>query len=122
MVVGSNPTGAMQAQCAKHGLSPALPRSDGGVRCKICARDAVRKRIRKVKRLLVDEAGGKCTRCGYDTCVAALHFHHRDPAKKSFKVGTGSRSLERNRAEAQKCDLLCANCHAEVHWTEDTGA
>jgi len=43
-------------------------------------------------------------------------FHHRDPAKKRFTVSRGGNtaSLDSMRGEAQKCVLLCANCHAEV--------
>jgi ribosomal protein L30E len=46
----------------------------------------------------------------------ALHFHHIDPATKSFGLARRgiTRSLERVRAEAAKCVLLCSNCHAEV--------
>jgi transposase-like protein len=49
-------------------------------------------------------------------CVAALHFHHVDPAQKTFALGVVgvTRSLAAARAEARKCVVLCANCHAEV--------
>jgi ribosomal protein L30E len=45
-----------------------------------------------------------------------LHFHHIDPAHKLFNLSLRgvTRSLEQARAEAQKCILLCSNCHAEV--------
>ena len=54
--------------------------------------------------------------CGYDRCSRALGFHHVDPATKSFTVAFGglTRSIERARAEARKCVVLCANCHMEV--------
>jgi hypothetical protein len=66
--------------------------------------------------MLVDEAGGRCRLCGYSRSYAALVFHHVDPAGKSFGLGQRghSRPLARSREEAQKCLLLCANCHAEV--------
>ena len=62
------------------------------------------------------EAGGRCELCGYDRCLAALQFHHVDPATKRFALSQEgvSRSLSTARAEAAKCVLLCANCHAEV--------
>jgi hypothetical protein len=80
---------------------------------------AVVRRRRRVKAILVQEAGGACERCGYDRSLAALQFHHRDPATKTFGLSQAgvARSLERSRAEAQKCTLLCANCHAEVEWS-----
>jgi hypothetical protein len=58
--------------------------------------------------------GGKCRRCGYDKCIRALHFHHRDPAVKSFEIGGNiSCTWTVLQPELDKCDLLCANCHAE---------
>ena len=85
-------------------------------RCERCAREAVASRRRAVKATLVAEAGGACVLCGYDEAPAALHFHHLDPAAKAFTLAARgvSRSLERARAEAAKCVLLCANCHAAV--------
>jgi hypothetical protein len=53
--------------------------------------------------------------CGYDRCAGALCFHHIDPATKSFPLTVaGGRSLPALRAEARKCVLVCANCHAEI--------
>jgi hypothetical protein len=69
-----------------------------------------------VKLALVAEAGGACCLCGYDRYPAALQFHHVDPAEKSFAIADRglARSMERARAEAQKCVLVCGNCHAEL--------
>ncbi|MCB0876385.1 MAG: HNH endonuclease, partial [Solirubrobacterales bacterium] len=61
------------------------------------------------------EAGGGCAVCGYDRTVVNLHFHHVDPATKSFALTTArGKSLESMRAEATKCVLVCANCHGEI--------
>jgi hypothetical protein len=47
--------------------------------------------------------------------LAALEFHHVDPSAKEFGLAhRGARSIERLRAEARKCVLLCSNCHAEI--------
>jgi 5-methylcytosine-specific restriction endonuclease McrA len=91
-------------------------RPDGGWRCLKCRSEAVSRRRRRVKEILVAEAGGACATCGYSGCVAALEFHHLDPRAKRFSVaGRGvTRSLAAAREEAQKCVLLCSNCHAEV--------
>jgi transposase len=106
----------MQLRCPKHGLTTFRLRSAGGYRCTRCRAEAVARRRRKVKRLLVEEAGGGCHICGYSRCVAALEFHHLVPAEKSFSLSHRgvARSLAKARAEASKCALLCANCHAEV--------
>jgi hypothetical protein len=84
-------------------------------RCKRCVGEAVTRRHQKVRRILVEEAGGCCAVCGYDRCVVNLHFHHVDPATKSFGVTSASgKSLAAYRAEAAKCVLVCANCHGEI--------
>jgi hypothetical protein len=68
------------------------------------------------KAQLVAARGGSCCLCGYDRCIAALEFHHRDPAQKAFELSKTNllRRWEIVLAEAQKCDLLCANCHREL--------
>ena len=78
--------------------------------------ERVSRRRRKVKQILVAEAGGCCALCSYDRCVAALHFHHLDPSSKQFHLSMhgAARSIASARAEMAKCVLLCANCHAEV--------
>lgn len=62
--------------------------------------------------------GGKCQKCGYNKCNAALAFHHQDPTQKEFNFGRGFLSFERFKKELDKCILLCANCHAEIHWKD----
>ena len=102
--------------CPAHGVTRHVPRADGSFRCARCRSEQVAARRRRVKRQLVDEAGGCCALCGYDTCVAALQFHHVDPGAKSFAISRAgvTRALSKAREEAAKCVLLCANCHAEV--------
>jgi transposase len=106
----------MELRCSRHGLTTFRLRAEGGYRCCRCRAEAVARRRRKVKRMLIEEAGGGCRLCGYSRCVAALAFHHLDPAEKTFSLSDRgvARSLEKARAEAGKCVLLCANCHAEV--------
>ena len=109
-------TGTELMACPHHGLTEFRLKPQGGFRCLRCRSEAVTRRRRKVKAILVDEAGGACALCGYDRCPGALHFHHVDPAVKSFELSAEgfARSIERARAEASKCVLLCSNCHAEV--------
>ena len=88
----------------------------GRYRCKRCRVEAVNARRRRVKQILVEEAGGACQLCGYERYAGALQFHHIDPAEKTFALSSRgvARSLAKARAEVAKCVLLCANCHAEV--------
>src|SRR4051794_7455167 len=103
-------------ECPRHGPTLHVRRGADGFRCAACRSGAVAQRRRTVKAMLIAEAGGACALCGYDRYPGALQFHHREPEAKRFAVsGAGiARSLARSRAEAAKCVLLCANCHAEV--------
>ena len=76
------------------------------------------KKHRKLNRTKLNEYKGKsCERCSYDKSEAALEFHHIDPDKKKFtlSVNNMNRSWESIKNEADKCWLLCANCHREYH-------
>ena len=106
-----------EAPCHRHGMTThVLVASESRLRCTRCRSEAVSRRRRKVKEILVAEAGGRCVLCGYERHSVALQFHHLDPSTKSFGLGVRgiTRSLARLREEASKCVLLCANCHAEV--------
>jgi IS30 family transposase len=102
--------------CIKHGLTGFILEKRGYYRCARCRSEQVAQRRRKVKEILVREAGGRCVLCGYDRHVGALQFHHLDPHEKSFSISEAgvTRSLARARIEAAKCALVCANCHAMV--------
>jgi hypothetical protein len=66
--------------------------------------------------ILVEEAGGCCCICGYRRNMRALHFHHLEPSQKRHEMNAKgvAIALDKLRVEAQKCVLLCSNCHAEV--------
>lgn len=84
--------------------------------CKSCWNKRTYQSAKDTMALYMDSRGGaKCQRCGYDKCSAALEFHHRDPAEKDPSWSRGW-SLPRLKKELDKCDILCANCHREVHW------
>lgn len=60
--------------------------------------------------------GGKCFKCGYNKCQEALEFHHLNPSEKDKNISNLIRiSLARAEKEAEKCILVCANCHREIH-------
>jgi hypothetical protein len=92
-----------------HGLS----------RCNSCV---VNTRRFAIKEKAVTYKGGCCSRCGYKRSLRALQFHHRDPKMKEFGVSSmHCLSWERIKKELDKCDLLCSNCHAELHDEVDGG-
>jgi transposase-like protein len=111
----SNAAPAALRVCTIHGATAFVLDSDGYYRCPKCRADSVIRRRARIRAEVIAEAGGCCAICGYSRNPAALQFHHLDPAAKEFTLRNGdTRSLERMRAEAAKCVLLCANCHAEV--------
>jgi 5-methylcytosine-specific restriction endonuclease McrA len=78
--------------------------------------NAVSKRRKTIREMAVKYKGGKCSICGYDKCIDALEFHHLSKDKEfSISKDGLTRSWKRVKKEIQKCILLCANCHREVH-------
>ena len=67
--------------------------------------------------MVIEYKGGACAICGYKRCVEAFDLHHLSQQRKDFGLGSDglTRSWERTKREADKCILLCANCHREVH-------
>jgi len=78
---------------------------------------AVARRRKKLKEMAVEYKGGKCIFCGYNKCIDALEFHHLDSKKKDFGLSARglTRSWKRIQKELDKCILVCANCHRELH-------
>lgn len=106
-------------ECLKHGLTEHVLLPNGSYKCKECRKQAVVDIRRKNKIKLVEYKGGKCEICGYDKCIDALEFHHLNPKEKSFGLSCGeSKSLEKLKKEADKCILVCSNCHREIHAKE----
>jgi len=79
--------------------------------------EAVQKRRRRIREKAIDYKGGHCQVCGYSRCSEALEFHHLESTGKDFGISDRgyTRSWKRIVEELDKCILLCANCHREVH-------
>lgn len=79
----------------------------------------VKSRRQENKRRAVEYKGGKCELCGYDRCIWALTFHHTDSLEKDFTIASYSTlSWNKIKEEIDKCMLVCANCHAEIHYNQ----
>lgn len=85
-------------------------------------------RRERIKQELLNKRGGKCSSCGYSKSPSALCFHHRNPNEKEFNIsGTRLTAIHRKllELEADKCDVYCLNCHAELHdkegWVHEDG-
>ncbi len=108
--------GVVSLWCANHGETTFVIDADGFYRCRRCRIESVGRRRRKAKAVLVAEAGGRCSVCGYSRYAGALEFHHLVPEDKRLEINCRgvALALDTLRAEARKCVLLCSNCHAEV--------
>ena len=85
------------------------------INCKKCHSKKTHNRLKETKRRGVEYLGGCCKKCGYDKYLGALQFHHRDPSQKDPSLFNTWLSFDKLKEELDKCDLLCANCHAETH-------
>jgi hypothetical protein len=108
-------------ECPHHGLTEYSYRSgEHRYRCKKCSVENVQKRRYKLKEKAVEYKGGKCELCGYDKCIDALEFHHKNPDEKDFGISQKgiTRKWEQIKDELDKCICVCANCHREIHSKE----
>lgn len=72
----------------------------------------------RTKARAVEYKGGKCELCGYDKCLRALGFHHPNDNKQFGIAASGhTRPWSEIQQEIDKCQLVCANCHAELEST-----
>jgi len=69
------------------------------------------------KRKLIEDKGGACEICGYCKNLASLDFHHIDSSQKDGNIGTiiNSHRFSDAEKEAEKCQILCKNCHMALH-------
>lgn len=76
---------------------------------------AVDKRRKKVRLMSIKYKGSRCAVCGYNKCLKALEFHHLNSKDFGISEKGYTRSWKKVKKELDKCILLCANCHREVH-------
>lgn len=72
---------------------------------------------RLIKKKAVDYKGNKCYCCGNQYPYSVYDFHHLDPAQKDFGIGdkTSTVKWDKVKEEIDKCILVCANCHRQIH-------
>lgn len=84
--------------------------------CKECQTKNVLDRQHLWKEKAIAYKGGKCVCCGYFKYHGALEFHHLNPDEKDYGLAAGRlKKFETSKAELDKCILVCANCHREIH-------
>lgn len=57
-----------------------------------------------------------CSICEKEFRSYCLDFHHIDDSEKDFNVGASLSSWKKLESELEKCIVVCANCHREIHY------
>jgi len=123
-----------EKKCSKCGI--IKPLTDFSIRtkkdprprpsCKICvaeyAKQTTKDKYNYGKAVLIRLKSMKgCKACGYKVHHAALEFNHINRKEKLFCISSrvvnlyckkGTRTKETFRAELNKCEILCSNCHS----------
>lgn len=63
----------------------------------------------------------KCIKC-FENNPVCLSFHHRNPDDKTmgiYQMVKEDYPLEIIKREVKKCDILCLNCHAKLHYSDN---
>lgn len=85
--------------------------------------NAADRKQRKRRRAFIQRVKIKfgCKVCGYNKCANALHFNHIKPEDKQHNIAAMAQrfSIDSIKNEIRKCEVLCANCHAEHSEAEE---
>jgi hypothetical protein len=87
--------------------------------CKVCQKKIVKKRTKSLKCEYISwKKTLVCNKCGNDD-HRVLCFHHlRDKEYNISTMLSEGFCLENIKKEAEKCEILCANCHQIIHYKE----
>lgn len=61
----------------------------------------------------------KCSVCG-ESRIWCLDFHHTDPNTKENNISSLIDYPIKLQEELEKCVILCANCHRDLHHKQNT--
>ena len=82
------------------------------------AHKAATKRAYEKRNKWIQSFKTQCKHCS-ESRFPCLDFHHRDSGQKIAAIAQVRHwSHERLKAEIEKCDIVCANCHRWLHWQE----
>lgn len=107
-----------QKECLTSDFYNRRGKKNSSVYCKPCTGQQTMDRVRSFKTKCVEYKGGCCKICGYNKYIGALEFHHLDPSLKDFTI-SHLKSYTFDSVvinELDKCILVCANCHREIHF------
>ena len=79
-------------------------------------KDGKRDRLKALVDIYKSSIG--CQLCGYNKCPEAMDLHHIDPELKESSISAliqRAHDVASLLFELEKCAVLCATCHREVH-------
>lgn len=79
--------------------------------------EGLQARRKRNKEYIQDYKKSGCCKCG-EKEILCLEFHHRDAKTKLYNIAKMvnlASSIEKLDEEIKKCDVLCGNCHRELH-------
>lgn len=89
-------------------------------KCRYCYRNTKRALIARQRGWIKEYKSQKsCESCGISD-YRVLDFHHSGTDDKDFNISDFryKAGFSKLKEEAEKCSLLCANCHRIVHYEE----
>ena len=117
-----NENGMLEKQCilCNNKFFPLTAAANKRSYCYNCVPEGCQLSRGELLNILRKVRGGKCEKCGYDTYLGALDFHHINPNEKDLTIIDRDFKLIDCINESKKCRLFCSNCHKEYHaglWT-----
>ena len=82
---------------------PNVPKHSANGLCSHCYRNAI---VREAK-------NRPCADCGVAYPYYVMQFDHRGDKLYNVNVAARTRGINAILAEIEKCDVVCANCHAQ---------
>jgi hypothetical protein len=86
------------------------------------------KHYKELHKKIIETAGGKCVKCGFQGCDSAFDFHHLNKNEKEIGIAqllweevykggnvTDEETITKALEEVSKCILICSNCHRTIH-------
>lgn len=81
-------------------------------------REKSRNRVKKTQKLIREivslEKSSGCSLCGYNKTPTAIEFHYINQQDKENTISQ-IKTFATLSAEIDKCIMVCANCHRELH-------
>jgi hypothetical protein len=71
--------------------------------------------LQRMRNYVIEAKNVPCMDCGVSYPSYVMDFDHRDPSQKVANVSQLARrgNWIKIKAEIEKCDVICANCHRE---------